>query len=56
VIAGFGVNQQHIHPKSVTATLHRAFEHVADVQFAADLLEINGLAFVGECGVSTNDE
>ena len=56
VIAGFGVDQLHVHPKPVAATLHRAFEHVADVQLAADLLEINRFAFVGECGVSADDE
>ena len=51
MIAGFGVDQLHVHPKAVAATLHRAFEHVADVQLAPDLLEINRLAFERERGV-----
>ena len=38
VVAGFGVDQLHIDPKPVAATLHRAFEHIADVQLASDLL------------------
>ena len=52
VIAGFGVDQLHVHPKPVAATLHRAFEHVADVQLAPDLLDVNGFTLVGERGVA----
>ena len=38
VIAGFSVDQLHTHPEPIAATLHRAFEHIANVQFPADLL------------------
>ena len=58
VIAGFGIDQLHVHPKPVAATLHRAFEHVADVQLAPDLFEINGFALVckrGVVGAMTNE-
>ncbi len=51
VIAGFGVDQLHVHPKPVAAALHRTFKHVADVQLAPDLLHVNGLALEGERGV-----
>ena len=43
VLAGFGVDQLHVHPKPVAAALHRAFEHVADVQFAPDLFHVDRL-------------
>ena len=46
MIAGFGIDKLHVHPKPVAATLHRAFQHVADVQLAADLLEIDCFALV----------
>ena len=35
---------------------HTAFKHVADAEFAPDLLDIDGLAFVGKGGVSRDDE
>src|SRR5262249_39768632 len=35
---------------------HRAFEHIADAQFAADLLHIDGLAFVREARVAGDNE
>ncbi len=52
----FGIDKLHVHPQPVAATLYRTFERVADVQFTTDLFEINGLAFVGECRVSANNE
>jgi hypothetical protein len=48
VIAGFGVDQLYVDPKPIAATLHRAFEHVADVQLAPDLLHVVGFAFESE--------
>ena len=56
MVGGFGIDQLHVHPKPVAAPLHRAFEHVADVQLAADLFEINRFAFVSKCGVSADYE
>jgi hypothetical protein len=52
----FGIDKLHVHPEPVAATLYRTFERVADVEFMTDLFEINGLAFVGECRVSANNE
>ena len=56
MIAGFGVDQLHIHPKAVAATLHRAFEHIADVQLASQLLYVDGFALERERGVARNHE
>jgi len=54
VIAAFGINKLRVDPKPIAASLYRAFEHVADVQFAADLLEIDRFAFIDECGVAAD--
>src|SRR5215469_1733578 len=35
---------------------HRAFEHRTDAQLAADLLHVDGLAFVGEARIAGDDE
>ena len=43
MIAGLGIDQLHVHPKPVAAALHRAFQHVADVQLAPDPLHVNAL-------------
>ena len=51
VIAGFGVDQLDVDPKPVAATLHRTFEHVADVQLAPDLLHVDRFAFERERSV-----
>ena len=56
MIAGFSVDQLHVHPKAVAATLHRAFKHIADVQLAPELLHVNGFALERERGVARNDE
>ena len=37
VASSFGINKLHVHSKPVAATLHGAFEHVADVQLPPDL-------------------
>src|ERR1700694_601615 len=56
MMARFDGYQLHIHPNSVATPLHRALEHVADIQLSADLLEIYGLPLVGKRGVPSNDE
>src|SRR5207248_10073379 len=42
------------HPVATFA--YRAFEHVAHAKFAADLLNIDGLPFVGEGRIAGDDE
>ena len=56
MIAGLGVDQLHIDAHAVSAALDAAFQHIADVQLAADLLQIDGLALVGEGGVAPDHE
>jgi len=54
--SSFGVDQLHIHPKPVAATLHRTFKNVPNVQLAPDLLHVNGLALEAERRVASDDE
>jgi hypothetical protein len=49
---GFCVQELNVYAKPIASALYRTFERVADVEVASDLFEINGVAFVGECGVS----
>jgi hypothetical protein len=42
--AGFGVDRLHVDAHSVAAALHAAFEHVAHVELAANLLQVDRLA------------
>ena len=56
MIASLGVDELDIDPHAVAAALHRTFEHVAHVQFAADLLHVEGLALVGKGGVTGDHE
>ena len=56
MIAGFGVDELHVDAHAVSAALNAALEHIADVQLAADLLQIDGLALVGEGGVAPDHE
>jgi hypothetical protein len=53
MIARLGVDQLHIDAHAVPAALNAALEDIADVQLAADLLEIDGL---GERRVAPNHE
>ena len=52
MIAALGVDELDVHPDAVGRALDAAFEHVAHVEFAPDLFEIDGLALVAESGVS----
>ena len=56
MIAGFSVDELHIDTHAVSAALDAAFKHIADVQFAADLLQIDGFAFVSERCVTADHE
>jgi hypothetical protein len=50
--AGFGVDELRVDAHAILITLDRAFKHVADAKFFADLLGVDALAFVGESGVA----
>ncbi len=56
VLAGFGIDQLHIHPEAVAAPLHRPFECVTDVQLASELPDVHGFALVGERRVAGDHE
>ena len=53
--AGFRVNKLGVDPHPVLVALHRAFEHVTNTEFLANLLGADALAFVGEGGVAGDD-
>ncbi len=46
VIGSSGIDKLHVYPKPISATLYRAFEHVADVQLPPDLPYIDGFTLV----------
>jgi hypothetical protein len=51
-IAGLRVDELDVHTHPIAAALNASFQHIAHVQFAADLPHIEGLALVGEGGVA----
>jgi len=54
--AGFGLNQLDIDAHAVSRPLDAALQHIANVQFAADLLQINVLALKGEGCIASDHE
>jgi hypothetical protein len=56
MIAGFGVDELNVDPHAVYAALNAAFEDIAHVQLVPDLLQIDGLALVGEGGVAPDHD
>ena len=54
MIAALGVNKLDIHPDAIGRALDASFEHVADVELASDLFEIERLVLVTESGVSSD--
>ena len=56
MLAGFGVDQLHIDAKPAAVPLHRALEHIADIQLATDLPYIGRPALVGERGIAADHE
>ena len=56
MIAGDRVDELHVDSHSAAAALNASLEDIANVQFASDLLGVDGLAFVSEGGVARDDE
>ncbi len=56
VAAALGVNQLDIDAHALAAALDAALEDIANVELAPDLLQVDGLALVGEGGVAPDDE
>ena len=54
--AGDRIDQLRGDAHPVAALAHRAFEHVAHAEFAADLLHVDGLPFVGEARIAGDHE
>jgi hypothetical protein len=56
MLAGFDIDQLHVDAQPAAAALHAAFQHVAHIEIPADLLQIGGLALVGERGAAPDHE
>src|SRR5207244_5979560 len=54
--AARGVDQLRGDAHSAARLADRAFEHIADAQFAPDLLHIDGLALIGEARIARSEE
>ena len=54
--ADLRVDQLRVDAHAVLVALHRAFEHIANAEFLADLLGVDGLALEGEGRVARDDE
>ena len=50
------VDELHVDPHAIGRALNAAFEHIAHVQFAPDLLEVDRFASIGERRVPADDE
>src|SRR5262249_41355293 len=56
MIAALGVDELNVHAHAGFAALYAALEDLANVQLAADLLQVDGLALVREGGVAPDYE
>jgi hypothetical protein len=56
MIAALSVDKLDVDPHSIRRALDASFEHVAHVELAPDLFEIDRLAFVTEGGVSADNQ
>ena len=56
MVAGFGVDQLHVHPETAAASLYRAFERIADIQLAPYLPHVDRFALVRESAVTRDHE
>ena len=56
VCASLSVDELHVDAHSAAAALNAAFEDVANVQFASNLLKIDVLALVGKRRVAPDDK
>ena len=54
--AGVRLDQLHVDAHAVSRALHAAFEHVANVELAANLFNVTGLSLVHKGGVARDDE
>jgi hypothetical protein len=56
VVTVFGVDKLDVDAHAVSATLDAAFEDITHVQLAADLLQVDRLALIGERTVAPDHE
>ena len=56
MVAGRRVDELGVDAQAASAALDAAFENIANVELAPDLLGVDGLALVGEGSVARDDE
>src|SRR5215469_4799863 len=54
--AGGDIDKLAADAHALPGSAHATFEDIADAKVAANLLEIDGFSFVGECGIAGDDE
>src|SRR6516165_6285676 len=54
--SALGIDKLDVDPYTITAALNAPLQNVTDVELSADLLHVNGFAFVGKCRVARDDE
>jgi hypothetical protein len=50
--AAFRVDQLDVHPNMIAASPYAAFQHIADAEFAADLLHVDRFTLIGKGGAA----
>jgi len=56
MVAALCVDELHVDTQPVAAALHAAFERIADVQFAANRLHVDGFTLVRKCRIAGDHE
>ena len=54
--SGLRLDQLHVHPHPLAAALDAALQHIAHVEIAADLADVDRLPAIGEGGVAGDDD
>src|SRR5450631_386298 len=54
--SGFCVYELNVYTKSITASLRRTFQHIADIKLATNLLHIKGVALECEGRIAGDHE
>src|SRR6516165_2775623 len=54
--AGSNIDKLGADAHALPGSAYATFEDIADAKVAANLLEIDGFSFVGECGIASDDE
>ena len=56
MVSRLGINELSCDANAIAGLADAALQHVADAEFTPNLLDIDGFAFVGETGITRDDE